>query len=138
MRKKWHRKVSLSLLLLWLAVSPASPQLPEQPKDVNQLELFYQTYNAQYFDNKLTSGVIIYWDASMEMDELAVTSMGQTPNQFVVRLSLNLQFSEALTRMVLLHEMVHIKLWNAARGHGKPFQDEMLSLAKRGALEGLW
>ena len=125
-------------MLLWLTAATAFPRLHNQPKDVNELELYYRIYNEQYFENILPKTVIIYWDASVGVDELGFTSLSQTTEQFVIRLSLNLQFSEALTRMVLLHEMVHIKLWTVTRGHGKPFQDEMLSLAKRGAFERLW
>jgi len=126
------------LLLLWLTAATAFPRFPEQPEDVSQLELSYRIYNEEYFDNRLPREVIIYWDASLGVDELGVTSRSQSTEQFVVRLSLNLQFSEALTRMVLLHEMVHIKLWGVTRGHGQPFQDEMLSLAKKGAFQNLW
>ena len=138
MRKQRRLNLFLVLLLLWLTTGTAFPQLHNRPNDINKLELYYQIYNEQYFDNRLPKDVIIYWDTSIEVDELAVTSLNQSADQFVVRFSLNLQFSDALSRMVLLHEMVHIKLWNVARGHGKAFQDEMLSLANRGAFEQLW
>ena len=137
-QRRLNRFLVVVVVLLCLSAATLLPKSRDQRGDVNELELYYQACNERYFGNGLPKDVIIYWDASMDVDELATMSLSQITEQFVVRVSLNLQFSQTLTRMVLLQEMVHIKLWNVTQGHGKPFQDEMLSLAKRGAFEGLW
>lgn len=67
----------------------AFPRLHNQSKDLNELELYYRIYNEKYFENTLPKTVIIYWDASVSVDELAVTSLSETTDQFVIRLSLN-------------------------------------------------
>lgn len=137
MREQRLLHLVLVLLTLWLPATTSYPDFHAPAEDPAELELCYHAYNEQYFDNALPQNVIVYWD-TMEGSALGAVAFDPGTGQFVVRLSMHLQFSETLTRMVLLHEMVHIKLWNASRGHGMPFQEEVLVLAHRGAFDGLW
>src|SRR3989442_3402796 len=67
----------------------AFPRLHNQSKDLNELELYYRIYNEKYFENTLPKTVIIYWDASVSVDELAVTSLNEKTEPIVIFLSLH-------------------------------------------------
>ena len=56
---------------------------------------------------------------------------------YVVRIDPSIKFTRAFSKLVLLHEMAHIKVW-PYEWHGIQFNEEMLRLAQLGALRGLW
>ena len=95
------------------------------------LNVFYAKINKEYFSNQLPKDVTITYSDSV----LLYNSYGVTDNEFkTIKLSRKLKGNLRLAEMTLLHEIVHLKI----DGHGLLFQQEMLRLAKEGAMWGVW
>lgn len=95
------------------------------------LERTYQKYNRQYFGNKLPklSEVDVHWGFIKEM--------GYEWGGVIV-INRRYRQRDAIWKLTLLHEMVHLSLPNVKDEHGPRFQKAMLRLARLGAFEGLW
>jgi hypothetical protein len=100
------------------------------------LKRCFHKYNELYFGGLLPDAVVFWEPAFVTRDELG--ELYQDKGTFVIRIDPSIRnYTKALARMTLLHEMAHMKLWPDIR-HGRKFNDEMLRLAQLGALKGLW
>jgi hypothetical protein len=95
------------------------------------LQRTYQQYNRKYFGNKLpkVSEVDLHWGSIREMGY-------EWGGEIVI--NRRYRYRDAVWKLTLLHEMVHLSLPAVQDEHGKEFQKGMLRLAKAGAFEGLW
>ena len=98
----------------------------------SRLERSYRYYNRRYFGNLLPNPpeVRVHW-ARLQSE------LGYQLEDEIV-LNRRYRHCNALWRMTLLHEMVHLKLPPRAPDHGRRFQREMLRLARAGAFRYLW
>ena len=92
------------------------------------LKGWYNYANRTYFGKKLPNNLQVRWAVLSDLD------MGWQLDDTIV-ISEELQRWPAIAQLVMLHEMVHVKTGGY---HGKRFQNEMLRLAKAGAMKDLW
>lgn len=107
-----------------------------------RLQRWADKYDKLYFDSSL-GDVTVGWDdelpAKTEGLTIGIQEVDETKLTFF-RVGINPSMKEGTTNallLTLLHELAHVKLYPYMK-HGKRFQDEMLRLASRGAMKGLW
>jgi predicted SprT family Zn-dependent metalloprotease len=96
---------------------------------MTKLQRTYRYYNRKYFGNSLPSDTPVAWDK--------MSIYGYITTEDEIYINRAYRQNDAVWRLTLLHEMVHLAL-SPYRGHGKPFQRMMVSLAKAGAMRHLW
>ena len=106
------------------------------------LTKWYKQYNKKYFNNDLpVENVILCWEPIPEHDALCSkiyeADTDKDTGDFLIRIDPMYVSSERISRLTLLHEMLHIKLWPYV-SHGDRFQKEMIMLAVAGAFKKLW
>lgn len=106
------------------------------------LKRWYDKYNARYFDNKLPSTCQVGWNEALPAKTLGLTMQFTEPaaNLMIFNVGLHPSLRECSrdhAKLVLLHEMVHVKL-APYMAHGRRFQQEMQRLARDGAMKDLW
>ena len=99
------------------------------------LKKWFRTFNKRYFDGTLPNCVVFWEPAFVTGDELG--EVKQEGERIILRIDPSIRFTSAVTKLVLLHEMSHLRLWPYL-GHGRKFQAEMLRLAALGAFKNLW
>lgn len=105
-----------------------------------RLKTIYNTYNRKYFDGQLPSETLVGWNDELGPKTFGLNiSVADEGNHLLFTISIDPRkhFSSEQYRLTLLHEMCHIKLYPYMK-HGKKFNEEMLRLAVRGALNELW
>jgi|SRR5271157_4711531 len=114
-----------------------------------QLKRWYGAFNRHWFNSELPDDVVIFWEpAHGNLGECEVDEDDKYSNhhlfedgEWLIRIDPCLRFSSTISKLTLLHEMVHVRTSMAKpsyQGHGAPFQREMLRLATIGALKKLW
>lgn len=100
-----------------------------------QLQRAYRHFNKKWFDNKLPQEIDTLFSpvdndlyGYVEMDDNGDWILQINPKYFV---------DSRIWKMVLLHEMCHIKLYPDL-SHGKKWQSAMVELAGKGAFRNLW
>lgn len=94
----------------------------------------YREFNRKYFGNKLPKDFVVAFE-DLEY-HLGVTKFYRSRPCYI-NLNLGLRYSNSLTAMTLLHEMVHVEL-PYRYNHGPRFHKRMLKLAKDGAFKPWW
>jgi len=114
-------------------------------KPARNLERIYRTYNRKFFDGQLPHDTRI-WFVSIDNEDARTCTHGVTLGvedketkhlSFEIFINPDTHIDRSQVRLTLLHEMAHIKNY-PYMGHGKRFEEEMLRLALRGAMKGLW
>lgn len=111
----------------------------------------YATYNTRYFGGKLPVVDIEMIDLKSHDYYGKCSEPGQPkyrtrrpkeprPARFKIQISKWTKKNPKILAMTLLHEMVHVKLWDVPgiTDHGRRFDKEMTRLAVAGAFNGLW
>lgn len=114
-------------------------------KSNSRLQHWYDKYNKLYFDGELPE-CQVGWSDQLEGCHLAGQSIQYIDEDsghehHVIAISSKIaEIDFAFVQMVLLHECAHIKLIKSCgyAKHGKKFEEEMLRLAMRGAMKGIW
>ena len=96
---------------------------------MTKLQRVYKYYNRRYFGSLLPTDTPVYWEK--------ISEYGCITTEDEIILNSAYRKVAEVWRLTLLHEMVHLYL-KPYRGHGKRFQQEMVRLAKQGALKYLW
>lgn len=99
------------------------------------LRRYYATANRLYFHNKLPKDFPVRFGWLKETGLVRVRHSDQVPVDITI--NEKLRTFQAITIMVVLHEMLHIEKPHH-KGHGWRFDRRMLRLAKAGAFSGLW
>ena len=86
-----------------------------------QLKLLYNKYNLLYFNNELPDAEIRYEPVS------AFADCDQVDGIFVIRINPAIGGWIDFTKLTLLHEMLHVKLYPSKK-HGKRFDAEIARL----------
>lgn len=89
----------------------------------------YNIFNRKYFNNELPTDIHIIWSP---LDRAHGASW---PQEKTIHLDPPLAAHDRYRKIVILHEMVHIK--HPRAGHGKVFQAEIDRLYAAGAFHGL-
>jgi SprT-like family protein len=105
------------------------------------LKKLYREYNRRYFGGRLPDALVAFvTPAEMKRSGLgkatcAVTCLNKKRPP-AIYISRNKFKTWGYIRADLLHEMCHVSKPRA--NHGKVFQDEMLRIAKLGAMNDVW
>ena len=133
----WVVPVLFCCLQFGIAVRPALD-------NKNFLQI-YKELNAAWFNGKLPEDhVRISWDSITERNgDIAftwITNYEGEGERISIVLSPRMKNCGSCTKMLLLHEMAHIKLRKrkVRDVHGREFQHEMQRLARIGAFRDLW
>lgn len=105
-----------------------------------RLKLAYNQYNKKYFDGELPEGTILYWEPIAKCDGVTCPVWEVSDGCFIIKIDPALKSEPCWWRLVLLHEMCHVKLWrqHPKHEHGKVFEDEKDRIYALGALKKLW
>lgn len=138
MQRIWKMRHAVLLAALFLCVVTATPA--EEPPCTSDpwLASVYAEYNAQYFGDSLPKDTLTCWSEEGSIESVVFYALTLHVRPVQVYFSPKIKHLEAVLRMTMLHEMVHVKLGRSSAEHGKAFQKEMLRLAKRGAFQSLW
>lgn len=97
------------------------------------LRRFYLYLNRKWFDGDLPSDTVVTW-------EPCVNAHGQCHDlgdgKFHIKIDTSLKGLHEFMLITLLHEMAHVKVWDAK--HGRKWRGEMRRLAAAGAFDDLW
>lgn len=100
------------------------------------LRRYYRMANRLYFRNTLPKDMPMrFYKLRKAVGRTLVTRNGKKAVE--IRISEKLRTLQAITIMVVMHEMQHVEK-PSHEGHGWRFDKRMLRLAKAGAFDGLW
>lgn len=97
------------------------------------LRRWYRQFNRQYFGDTLppSDDVVLCWEPVAHCDgECAKVHEAGTDREtgdFIIRIDPAYRMSKNVARLVLIHEMVHVKLWPYV-AHGTRFDRELARL----------
>ena len=96
------------------------------------LKRMYSRFNRTYFNGELPETTLVWWEPCSDADG-RTESPENDPASLVIKLDPSLYSHGRLTKLVLLHEMVHVLMW--ARGarvedHGRLFDAEIQRLTE--------
>lgn len=105
-----------------------------------QLSHWYAKYNREWFAGELPHDTVIWWEPPSDSQGITCPVYEVRDGKFEVRLDPSLKGVPDYWHLLLIHEMVHIKLWpiHNRHQHGKVFQQEMIRLALAGAFKTIW
>jgi hypothetical protein len=105
-----------------------------------QLKRVYNQYNKKYFNNELSDKVELVWEPTPKCDGVTCAVWEISDGIFSIKIDPALKGEPCWWRLVLLHEMCHVKLWrqHPKHEHGKVFEAEKDRLYALGALKKLW
>ena len=105
-----------------------------------QLVHWYHRYNREWFNGELPADTILYWEPPPDSHADTCPVYEVADGKFEIRLDPALKGVPDYWKILLLHEMAHLKLWptHSRHQHGKIFQEEMQRLALAGAMKTLW
>lgn len=108
-------------------------------KTDKRLQNFFNRANKLYFDGKLPSDTIVSWNDEIPGYGLTVgiTDKDTKHTFFHIYIDPEKHVDGRQSRLTLLHEMAHVRLYPDMR-HGRRFEQEMIRLAIAGAFKGLW
>jgi len=105
-----------------------------------QLKLWYSKYNAKWFGGELPTDTVIYWKPLSADAGKSCPIFEVADGKFEINIDPKHSGTDWAWKLILLHEMAHLKLWKKfpRHQHGKAFQEEMQRLSQAGALKGIW
>lgn len=114
--------------------------------DGGRVDSAYARYNRLYFGGRLPRDLSVLvvrigrGEWRLPRHRLAELRFRLGRPAAILLNSYPLELEGTRTRLALLHEMVHLDLWQRFRyeGHGPKFQRGMLRLARAGAFRHLW
>ncbi len=105
-----------------------------------QLAHWYARYNRDWFGGELPLDTIIWWEPPPGAQGITCPVYEVMDGKFEILMDQALKGVPDYWKLLLLHEMAHVKLWptHSRHQHGRVFQEEMQRLALAGAMKGLW
>jgi predicted SprT family Zn-dependent metalloprotease len=98
------------------------------------LHAWYSEYNKEYFSDRLPHNVVIDYSQG---GEYMATTVRMEDGRFHIAFNEKYTAAERVAHMILLHEMCHVKTWDALDqshdGHGREWRACMLVLDSEGA-----
>lgn len=96
------------------------------------LNMWYDEFNDEYFENDLPKNVVIDYGITGNEDEIAATS--QLPDgRFHIAFNEDYARAPRVAHVFLIHEMCHIKTWGEIAEHGSRWRTCMLVVDAEGA-----
>lgn len=104
-----------------------------------QLKHWYSKFNRLYFNGELPEHTILYWEPPSSAWGSACPVFEVDYGQFYIKLDPSIRSVTDFWQITLIHEMVHIKLWQKypKHQHGKIFKDEIKRIFLLGAYNKL-
>jgi hypothetical protein len=100
------------------------------------LRRLYLQFNRRYWAGALPADTQVLW-MPLAADRVAETGRS-SDGRFVIHLSPSVAGFRRFFKLLLLHEMAHIALWDRRIAfHGKAWRDEMLRVLSAGAARWL-
>jgi hypothetical protein len=105
-----------------------------------QLRHWYAKFNRLYWNEGLPVNTVLYWEPSPGNDAITCPVFEVADGCFVIKLDPAIKGEPNFWKMVLLHEMVHVAIWqkHPKHEHGKVFINEKDRIYELGALKKLW
>lgn len=105
-----------------------------------QLKLWYAKYNRAYFDGTLPEHTYLVWECTAGARAGTCPVFEVDAGQFAIRMDPALRAEKDWWKIILLHEMIHLSLWekHPKHQHGRLFQQEKDRVYALGALKNLW
>lgn len=97
------------------------------------LRRYYLHLNRKWFNGELPLDTIITWEPCVKAYGYC-EDLGN--GRFHIRIDTALKGLDEFMLITLLHEMCHVKVWDAK--HGRKWKAEMRRLAAAGAFDDLW
>jgi hypothetical protein len=102
-------------------------------KSDTYLRRWFLKFNERYFNGELPNNVALWWepcsDAAAVTIEISPAEDGN-PAELGIKIDPAIHMFGRMTKLLLLHEMVHIKLWGRStlKDHGLAFDREIQRL----------
>ena len=105
-----------------------------------RLRRWYIKFNKAYFNGELPEDTIVFWQPTHDASAVTCPVFEVADGKFQITIGPEVMGFGCYWKMLLLHEMTHVKLWRThpKHQHGKQFQAEMLRLVQAGAFRRLW
>jgi hypothetical protein len=100
------------------------------------LRRLYLDFNRRFFNNELPLDTKVIW--MPVVDDCVAESTKPDDGPFIIKMSPSISGFRRFFKLILIHEMCHIKLWGR-RGdyHGKLWKEEIIRVLKAGAVRWL-
>jgi hypothetical protein len=105
-----------------------------------RLLLWYNVYNKKYFGDELTRKIELIWEPVPLCDGEACPIWELADGIFLVKIDPAHKGNLNYARLVLLHEMCHLAIWqkHTRHQHGPLFRNEQNRIYALGALRKIW
>lgn len=105
-----------------------------------QIKHWYAKFNRAYFGGELPEHTVLFWDPPPGAHGNTCPVYEVDRGQFIIKLDPALKGVSDYWKLILLHEMIHLSLWekHPKHQHGRLFQDEKDRVYALGALKKLW
>jgi hypothetical protein len=104
-----------------------------------QLKNWFAKYNRKYWGGRLAEHTVLYWEP-LSADAASTCPVYEVDRgQFLIKLDPYVRGLGKFWKVNLLHEMVHLALWekHPRHQHGKLFRDEQARIYMLGAYKDL-
>lgn len=139
MRTRTKVLITIILAVLYFALlqhfEPIARVKADLPKD---LDKWYETYNSEFFDDKLPKDVVIDW-GEYDNDRMASTTV-LPDGRFHIAFNEKYCLAERTVHITLQHEVCHVKTFSEitrdpASEHGPRWRTCMLNLYQQGSFK---
>lgn len=97
------------------------------------LKRWFREYNRRYFDNALPNATVFWEPSFVTGDDIGECQWRDTEPKVIIRIDPSIKFSSNHTRLVLLHECIHLKLGPEVNCQTEAFKGEIARLVALGA-----
>lgn len=104
-----------------------------------QLKLWYAKFNRLYFNGELPTDTILYWNPGNDAAAITCPVFEVADGKFEITIDPMYSGMVKWWKVLLLHEMIHVRLWpkHPKHNHGKLFEDEKARIFALGAYKKL-
>ena len=112
-------------------------EVSNAPFTDQELQAWYEGFNADYFINQLPKNVRVVWGDLTPSELMGLTERSDAG--FLITIDRKTNPTKRGAEWTAVHELCHVKTWEAHElDHGPKFQSCMIQLADKGAFEGIW
>lgn len=108
------------------------------PKSHPELLRIFHSRNQKYWHGRLPEPLIFYMHITEYKGSVCFGQITKPGEQFQIAIDPQWSFARCVKHSAVVHELVHMELWEETQSHGAKFQARMLSLAQAGAFRNIW